>query len=1125
MKRVSEKVKDIVEVRSFAQISDFGAEPRRTVEAYRFTEITAGLMAKWLDGIAGVRPGDGQTLAIAGLRGVGKSHFLAVIAAVVGDPALRNEISDPHVKTAAEHLARRPSKVFVVRRGSAPTLVAELKQATADVLERPLSELSDSVNDLLLTIFERGGEAPLLLFDTALDREARVSRDDGPVLSEIAMGARAMGLFVGVALDDDISGADGANASIVANFTIDYLDLEHLYKIVDNHIFAKRTQKLPVLHEIYEDYRSRVPGFRWSEQRFTALYPLHPEALEIAPLIRLFVHDFALLGFASESGAKVLGRPANSLIGLDELFDSVESKLRRSSELESVFAAYDRIEREAIATLPVKQRHVAKLALKGLFILSLNGQGATAADISASMMILPDDESSKGDVEAILQRFAEALPEAVSCVAGAATALKFSFRLDEKDLLHSRLSELESTVDERAIWQVLLRQTAEKFSDLEISDQFGTSPTPCNVEWRGAVRRGEIFWGMANETQPHRGSDFRLLIVQEGGEEPSDGDPGSDSYVWLTALPTPEETAVLRRHHLLQTDASLRESNPATWSTAAHLHSIMVEKVWQRLFLDDAQVLTPMGATTLSEETRTAYTISHLLTMVLAPSLEAAFPAHPMFTSPLTPTASSLLIGSFFSGIDTTGESVQRAAAAFAVPLGLAVQAETMVVAASAGVLMGLEMLQPLLEVAAAKGRDVIPVDAAGSSLRSGPYGLSRDTQQLVLAALVAQGQFEFVTTTGDRINHRSLDLQIVWDDIAGIALPDECRYSPERLLAWARLITGNTALKSVDRAVDRELINDSLTAWLEGWRASSILQDLGALDDQSLNTRLWRLGTNLRRSLSPMAEVIADPARDERHVEDCLKRIADLFSDSESNFEARKAEMRDLAALIAQRREARARLAYLALADMTDDPVVEEARSLVLKQEPGIDEDERWRAFRSAYADHYILKHSNANSAARSDAARSVLASDAFGMFESVACLPWFDARRANEIKETLRQLRRPPCEEDVAAVLEVSPVCHCGFRAETEDAASQETVETALFSSLSDFVGRLMDARADVAEAVSDAGYLVDRISVETSSLGSAELSHSDILLLRRAADLLGGTSASETDELIEENILTIN
>ena len=58
-------------------------------------------------------------------------------------------------------------------------------------------------------------------------------------------------MFVAVALDDDIAGADGINAAIARNFSIDYLDQEHLYRIVDSHIFPKHRQTRPLLHEIY----------------------------------------------------------------------------------------------------------------------------------------------------------------------------------------------------------------------------------------------------------------------------------------------------------------------------------------------------------------------------------------------------------------------------------------------------------------------------------------------------------------------------------------------------------------------------------------------------------------------------------------------------------------------------------------------------------------------------------------------------------------------------------------------------------------------------------------------------------------------------------------------------------
>ena len=85
---------------------------------------------------------------------------------------------------------------------------------------------------------------------------------------------------------------------------IDYLDHEHLYKIIDAKIFPKNNQKRGVITSIYENFRKVLPSFRWSEQRMSSVYPLHPVILEVAPFVRLFIQDFALLAFASQAGAK-----------------------------------------------------------------------------------------------------------------------------------------------------------------------------------------------------------------------------------------------------------------------------------------------------------------------------------------------------------------------------------------------------------------------------------------------------------------------------------------------------------------------------------------------------------------------------------------------------------------------------------------------------------------------------------------------------------------------------------------------------------------------------------------------------------------------------------------------------
>ena len=393
---------------------DFHADHEATIKGYHFTDITSQMMVTWLDSISMVASGGAHARALAGYRGVGKSHFLSALAIILSQPELRTEVRDTHVATSVNHLMRRKYPVAFVHRGSSESIAEELKLAVGSALGVDWASLPEDPLELLKYAGEESGDVPfVVLVDTAFGRESRVSRDDGEFLGQLSTLSRDLNIFVGVALDDDITGADGINAAIANTFAIDYLDQEHLYRIVDSHIFTKHRQAIPQIQEIYKKFRQELTSFTWSEQRFLSLYPLHPVILEIAPSIRFYAQDFALLGFASEAGKRILGRPSNSLIALDEIFDKVEPTLRKAEDLEDTFAAYDAIDSGGVSTLPVMKRLQAKLILKALFVLSLDGNGTSAREISAAMLIYSEGspETSHQVVEEVLDHFQNTCPE------------------------------------------------------------------------------------------------------------------------------------------------------------------------------------------------------------------------------------------------------------------------------------------------------------------------------------------------------------------------------------------------------------------------------------------------------------------------------------------------------------------------------------------------------------------------------------------------------------------------------------------------------------------------------------------------------------------------------------------
>ncbi len=1043
MKRLDEKVKDIVDVRATPGLTDFLADPAATLNGYHFTDITADLMAKWVGQIADIKRGRGAAFALAGFRGVGKSHFIAALGAIVAQPELRTRISDTHVLATAQRLSRRHGVVAHLKRGSSDSLLTELKVAIAAVTGTGTGEFSDSLNEILLAAADKAGDTPfVLLIDTAFGREQRVSRDDGVLLSEIASAALVHGIFVGIALDDDIAGADGLNSSIANSFTIDYLDQEHLYKIVDANVFPKHEQMRGVLHDIYSSYRAALPGFRWSEHRFSCLYPMHPAILEIAPFVRLYLQEFALLGFAVEAGIRILGRPANSLIGLDEVFDSVEKRLRGISDLKEAVAAFDTIDKNVIAKIPVMKRLEAKLVLKGLFLLSLNGEGVTATDLSAAMLIFDegDPASTKTNVEAMLQSFADATPTAIKRSEDPGREAKFCFKVGGGESLNSVLDEAIKGVSGDAVELVLRRLTAEKFSDFDISDDGSTIWATCYVVWRGGIRPGEVIW-QAGGTPPPEEDDNSAnwkVFVRYGSPLGSENAtlrwPASE---WVVGDLSSADINTIRRFHVLQTDTAIRETFRDAVPTALHAHSIAVEKIWHRIFLEESHVVSGGSEYKFSDPAKSSYNLGQLFMLMLEDQLEKQFPSHPEFAHVLGEKEVSLITENLFSGSGSDNPEIQKLAENFALPLGLVCEQDGVYVPRSANDLAEESIVRQILELTTLSQADVISLSDVSKRMRSAPYGLTLEAQHLVLGSLVAQRQFDFVTTSENRINHRSLDLQIIWDDIVGISRPSDEGYSNERLLGWAVLLTGDVTLNTLRDAE----VRSKLLEWHSEWQKERLIERFDALPDEKLNSKVWRIASNVKKTFGVAAEAVDNLRHDKVELDSCLQAIADAFADSEEEFDSKKRDLDSLRACIGRLAERDKINTYLTLCEPTGDAEIESLRCSLIEDVAltyfesqngtDIEFNERWDRFQALYADLYTERH-DAAMASREKRAKldEFFSTDLWATFADLSEIPWFGRHDMEIAMKWVRELRRPECNTDVKNRLEAQPFCVCSFR-----------------------------------------------------------------------------------------------
>ncbi|MFL6211342.1 MAG: hypothetical protein ACJ74W_21015 [Pyrinomonadaceae bacterium] len=1066
MKRSQDKIKDYVEPQAFDEVRDFAADPARVVAAYRFTDATSDLLARWLDALADLPPGRGAARALAGLRGVGKSHLLATFGALVAAPELRPRVPDAHVAVSAKRLAGRRAQVVRVERGTRPALVEELRAAFIAAFGRAATEWPDDPVALIAAAVEHvHGATLVLIIDTAYGREQRVERDDGPLLSQLATAAQGTDAFVALALDDDIAGADGINAALVQTYQIDYLEPEHLYRVADLYLLRKQAQARTALHEIYLTLRHTIPNFNWSEPRFAALYPVHPLVADVAASVRLYATTFAFLPFASASALQALNRPALSLVLLDEVFDRTEAELRAAKDLQDAFATYDELSTNGVAKFPAMQRLQVRLVLKLLFVLSLDGRGASARDLCAALLF--HDESAPlaavQRIDAMLQHLAALAPADGLSARAEQDELRYRFRIgaarEFDEALAAAVKRLPA--DDAVTLGKLLRSFAHaRFNDWPASADESETNASLHANWRGTSRRGRFKlhvdaaassivapapvaathyeWGLSVLAPDADGLPAALVDKQT---RPTNADDSQQpiSLVWQPARMTGDDAVVLRRLLALRTDPALGAFVEPALAAHAAL-STQAEHIWTRLHLDEG-VLTCAGAQlALRERAQSAPTLSALLAALLDEPLAARYPQHPHFAASLNESDCARLVECMFGTVPES--DAQPLIAQFALPLGLARARDDGTHTLECGeTALAQSWCQTALTIVEQAGKSGVTFAALQYALGRAPFGLSAAAQHLVIAALIAQRRLELVTPTGERLGRSAAAGGIDWANVAGVACAVIAQHDVEALTVWARQLTNNNALASLAEAGARASLRAALGAWLADWRAHALVGRCEQLPDSGLTLRVWQLVKLVRRTFGVAAEAVAATLADTISLEEGLQRVADAFGNSPVQFAESAAARAALTAYIAELAEREQVRAYLAGAEPTGVEEIECARrELLLSTDDAhslFDDgacarfDLLWQEFHTRYAAHYADLHEHAVGARNERAAiDEALRSDAWREFEALAQLPFVNRQHRQEADTLIAELRRAHCELDVRALLATQPTCACAFR-----------------------------------------------------------------------------------------------
>ncbi len=149
MIRASGKIKDFVELQTFEAVQNFATEPARSLSAYRFTDATSDLLARWLDALADLsRPpakqGAPRRLSPLALFDNHLAHALGNIANATETDAANAELASINARSFAEskvpdHISR--SDVQLIERalhatGTLPPVCAVMSAHVYGLLMR-----------------------------------------------------------------------------------------------------------------------------------------------------------------------------------------------------------------------------------------------------------------------------------------------------------------------------------------------------------------------------------------------------------------------------------------------------------------------------------------------------------------------------------------------------------------------------------------------------------------------------------------------------------------------------------------------------------------------------------------------------------------------------------------------------------------------------------------------------------------------------------------------------------------------------------------------------------------------------------------------------------------------------
>ncbi|MBL8205146.1 MAG: hypothetical protein JNM09_13010 [Blastocatellia bacterium] len=1076
------QVKAYVELQNYNEITSF-AEAERVVSSYIVTNAIGSLAARLLTDLAAPRGANSGTQLpalqiIVGQRGVGKSHFLAFLRALISVKGLRGMIADSNLLNAIALFGEKmvtPIEINFAGFEHEP-FEARLRQALCQTLKHAAyfddEKWATAVKGE--QVFEQAlGSSPLgsqlILFIDNLPHRWRVAPEtveaDLDWLALIARQANALPLRAVIVRDEE-AGQIESSDSAVYNLPTDILQ-----EIIARRVLRKTPAQLQELEDLYGKLCQLLPGYAWSKEEVVKCYPLHPLIYESAPAFRAAAQSFSLPNFAATSVARVLSRPATSLITPEEVFDRYEYEFRKNNLLTPTLKLYDQIVTQAITKLPVSDRLWAKLALKSLFTFSLIGQPASAHQIAQAQMLTEEGNPSAAyeRVARILEHFATTCPEALFIKGGGADCSYIFASVSQVvgATIERQLTDAarEISSEDPRLTELLLTTGIALFDDLRpIAEQVSSdSPLPQYLPqtftWRGSQRSIEVCLGGQGLTE----SQWRLFVapISEGESNSGESNIQLDEHtvIWRPAtINSASFLSPLKKLLAWQeiAQARLAEGVPLSEDYRATQEKLLeqVRELFIELYLNNG-VLVDSKQTFSTAPIAAERTFTKFLCYAFDSLLKQHFPQHPQFAETLTSEQVKLLVEEFFLGTEEQqiAPAIQQLVAQYAAPLGIAsrlLAPDYMDAPYQPDIFSEAVQPYPFMQTVLSfmdqhteqSGLANVPLILLERLLSDAPFGLQYSAQHLLFGALIATNLIELLDEANNReLTRDTLASGLTLSSFTSVRRVAAVNYPPNVLAEWARLLTGQVDLPSPITLEGERRVREAISRWVESWRAENLTTRFDQLPMDLLTLSAWRtLDTSKTRfsRVSALAEAISDGTVE---IKTALSRIADIFGLDRASLARVQEEMRALSRFLDWMPTFTDLRSYLLAAEPTSNSAIEELRAelstqiqdsqTLLDTEMRRNLENKFSEFCKRYSEFYAAAHeAEVGPTANRQLITSFCTSPEWIKFRLLMELRLETSAFERDAQALLKLAQETRCDLPVRELLLHQPHCCCSFR-----------------------------------------------------------------------------------------------